>query len=79
MGGAELNHPDSRKTMELKPHQQRLVEEKAELDAKLENLNAFGRGELFASLPSAEQERLNRQSEIMDQYSVVLGERIAAF
>lgn len=63
----------------MAPHQERVVKEKAELDEKLEKLNEFGRGELFATLPSAEQERLIRQSKIMDQYSVVLGERIAAF
>jgi hypothetical protein len=65
--------------MPLAPHQERVVIEKAELDEKLEKLNAFGRGELFATLPPEEQERLQRQSKIMDQYSVVLGERIAAF
>lgn len=55
------------------------MQEKAELDEKLEKLNAFGKGEMFATLDPAEQERLIRQSKIMDQYSVVLGERIAAF
>ena len=65
--------------MELQPHQQRVVTEKAELDEKLAKLNAFGQGPIFATLPPDEQERLIRQSKIMDQYSVVLGERIAAF
>lgn len=60
-------------------HQQRVVEEKAELDEKLAKLNAFGQGEIFPTLPAEEQERLMRQSKIMDQYSVVLSERIAAF
>ncbi len=63
----------------MAPHQERVVTEKAELDEKLAKLNEFGRGEIFLKLPEAEQERLQRQSKIMDQYSVVLGERIAAF
>lgn len=65
--------------MELQPHQQRVVAEKAELDDKLAKLNAFGRTPLFASLPADEQGRLNRQHLLMEQYSAVLGERIADF
>ena len=65
--------------MELQPHQQRVVTEKAELDEKLAKLDAFGRTTLFASLPAEEQGRLNRQHSLMEQYSAVLGERIAAF
>jgi hypothetical protein len=34
---------------------------------------------VFAGLPHAEQERLIRQRGIMEQYSTVLAERIAAF
>jgi hypothetical protein len=65
--------------MELQPHQQRVVTEKAELDDKLAKLGAFGSTPLFASLPADEQGRLNRQHSLMEQYSAVLGERIAAF
>jgi hypothetical protein len=65
--------------MELQPHQQRVVAEKTELDEKLAKLDAFGRTPLFASLPADEQGRLNRQHSLMEQYSAVLGERIAAF
>ena len=60
-------------------HQQRVVSEKSELDGKIEKLNAFGKGDLFLTLPEAEQDRLRRQSTIMGMYSGVLGERIAAF
>jgi hypothetical protein len=63
----------------LKPHQERVVAEKAELDEKHAKLIAFGQSEQFASVDPAEQERLKRQSKIMDEYSQVLGERIAAF
>ena len=65
--------------MELQPHQQRVVTEKAELDEKLTKLNAFGRTALFTSLPADEQGRLNRQHFLMEQYSAILGERIQAF
>lgn len=65
--------------MELQPHQQRVVTEKAELDKKLTKLNAFFNTEMFANLDDAEIERLQRQADIMAEYSDVLGERIAAF
>lgn len=64
----------------MKPHQQRVVDEKTELDNKLEKLNDFvQRNPLFLSLPIEEQERLKQQSFVMAQYSSILGERIAAF
>lgn len=65
--------------MELQPHQQRVVTEKAELDEKLEKLKAFVTGEKFASVPEAEQARLVLQHNIMNAYSLVLEMRIAAF
>jgi len=36
----------------MQPHQQRVVDEKAELDAKREKLGAFKNTDLFAKLPS---------------------------
>ncbi len=65
--------------MTIKPHQQRVIDEKAELDAKREKLGAFKNTPVFARLPWQEQERLNTQAHIMTMYSAVLGERIAAF
>jgi hypothetical protein len=62
-----------------KDYQQRVIEEKRELDEKLAKLDAFGRTELFAALPADEQGRLNRQHSLMEAYSAVLGERIANF
>lgn len=42
----------TRETMkELQPHQQRVVDEKQELDAKREKLGAFKNTDLFAGLP----------------------------
>lgn len=65
--------------MELQPHQQRVVTEKAELDEKIGKLTAFFNTEMFANLDDAEIERLQRQADHMSAYSAVLGERIAAF
>ena len=60
-------------------YQQRVVDEKRELDEKREKLGAFKNKDNFAALPWQEQERLNTQAHIMTMYSAVLGERIAAF
>lgn len=64
---------------ELQPHQLRVVEEKAELDARMERLVAFFRTEVFALLPADEQVRLNRQFNLMSELSSVLAQRIQAF
>lgn len=63
------------------PHQQRVVDEKAELDTKIEKLTAFIQpsNAIFQGLPNAEAGRLVYQLSIMDEYSRVLAERIAAF
>lgn len=49
--------------MELQPHQQRVVTEKAELDEKIGKLRAFFGTETFADLDAAEMERLQRQAD----------------
>lgn len=62
------------------PFQQRVIDEKAELDSKLEKLGNFiGTSPHWANVPEAEQERMRRQHEAMVAYSNILGERIAAF
>lgn len=64
----------------MQPHQQRVVDEKAELDKKANALSQFiGTNPVFESLDKAEQERLREQCEIMWKYSEILGARIAAF
>ena len=65
--------------MELQPHQQRVIEEKAVLDAKIAPLLAFFKTDTCLNLPMDERSRLMRQSVVMREYSMVLGERIAAF
>lgn len=65
---------------ELAPHQQRVVDEKDELDKKLAALGAFlGTNPIFGGLPEPERMRLYAQHRAMTTYSSILGERIAAF
>lgn len=61
------------------PHQQRVIAEKTDLDAKIVKLTAFLTGEIYPTLPQAEQARLTRQLNHMRDYSLVLNERIAGF
>jgi hypothetical protein len=66
--------------MELQPHQQRVVDEKTELDKKANALSAFiGLNPIFDTLSPDEQDRLKEQNNVMRQYSEILGARIAAF
>jgi hypothetical protein len=64
----------------MQPHQQRVVEEKADLDVKVAALQKFiKQSPHFDTLDIGEQWRLTTQAHIMVQYSAILGERIAAF
>ena len=63
----------------MQEYQQRVVNEKSELDHKLYLLIMFLKGETFKALPSEEQERMQRQFVVMKEYSNILGERAAAF
>jgi hypothetical protein len=61
-------------------HQQRVVTEKEELDAKANALSDFiGNNPLFSKVDADEQERMKEQCEIMWEYSEILGKRIQAF
>ena len=66
-------------TATLQPHQQRVVEEKADLDGRLERLRAFFSTGLFGNLDAAERNRMQRQAIAMQKLSDILGERIEAF
>jgi hypothetical protein len=65
----------------MEPWQQRVVDEKAELDAKIERLRTFcyvnNRG--FLSLFEEDRDLLRCQYEAMRQYSSILDRRIARF
>lgn len=60
-------------------HQQRVLAEKAELDEKLSKLEAFLGTETYINLDPDEQIRLDKQADIMSEYSCLLDDRIAAF
>lgn len=65
---------------DLPPHQQRVLDEKLELNERLSKLDAFILDNpLFMGLSGVEQERLARQSKAMAVYTGILDERIAAF
>lgn len=53
--------------------------EKNELDSKRDKLKAFIGGDTWEGLDDAEKDRLSHQLSLMDEYSMVLGQRIAAF
>ncbi len=61
------------------PYQERVIAEKSALDQNISSLATFTESDIFPTLPEDEQDRLNRQLVIMDDYSAVLGERISAF
>lgn len=63
----------------MAPHQERVVNEKAELDEKLSKLNTFLITETFFALDAGEKRRLYIQLHVMEQYSAVLADRIAHF
>ena len=63
----------------MQAHQQRVVDEKTELDGKIAKLVAFYDTPIYAGLDEAERVRLSRQGQVMSDYSDILGQRIAAF
>lgn len=63
----------------MAPHQQRVVDEKKELDDKRDKLVAFFSTDLFRGLDQAEKDRLRTQHGVMGVYSEILHQRIAAF
>jgi hypothetical protein len=65
--------------MAMQPHQQRIVDEKKELDVRLDRLKAFIEiNPVFKTLHEDERKRLNRQFDAMAEYSSILSQRIAA-
>ena len=74
-----IEEPGRPEAITMQPHQQRVVNEKVELDIKRIALNEFSNSEIYKSLNDDEQDRLNRQYAAMSVYSVILTERIDAF
>ena len=63
----------------MEAFQKRVVDEKSELDQKISKLGEFIAGPVCDTLPANERVRLHRQHEVMQEYSSILGQRIAAF
>jgi len=66
--------------IDLKPHEERVVQEKADLDEKLYKLRTFMADEQkFAAIAREDQWLLRMQLDVMESYSRVLSLRIARF
>lgn len=64
----------------MQPHQQRVVDEKAELENKVTKLNAFITSSLvFTDLDATQQGLLMAQVGAMNSYLEILNLRIASF
>jgi hypothetical protein len=63
----------------LPAHQERVIAERADLEVRIERLQAFIATETFEALDLAEMVRLDRQLNLQRQLSAVLAERIADF
>lgn len=63
----------------MQPHQQRVIDEKKELDSNREKLSSFMHGDIYASMNSVEQGLMMVQLVAMDNYSDALARRIELF
>jgi hypothetical protein len=61
------------------PHQQRVINERAELDDRRSRLNSFMDTDEYAVLDHVQKDLLKRQYKAMTEYSNILGERIEAW
>lgn len=65
--------------MTLAPYQQRVVDEKRELDERIDKLAAFFKTEAFGNLPTYDRTLMRQQHRAMDRLSVILRLRIQRF
>lgn len=63
----------------MKIYQQLVIQEKAELDRKLQSLNEFAQSAVYQTLDLKDTELLREQGACMGRYSDVLARRIARF
>ena len=61
----------------MQPHQERVVQEKQELDERLFKLRLFMEKQAFQELPEEERDLLRYQEQHMLNYSEILAARIA--
>ena len=63
----------------MKEFQERVVEEKKQLDEKRHTLEQFFTSSLFRELDQAEKDRLRTHHSVMGVYSEIQHQRISAF
>jgi hypothetical protein len=63
----------------MTPHQERVVQEKKDLDEKIEKLKTFTGGTVYPNLDAIDQFLLSDQLTYMEGYSRTLGHRIGRF
>jgi hypothetical protein len=64
----------------MEPHQQRVIDERRDLDDKLSKLNAFmSENAIFDGLPEEDRRLMRLQGHAMAQYSGILAARIERF
>lgn len=61
----------------MEDYQKRIVDEKKELDHRINRLSAFLNGDAFSRLSAGEQRLLHLQCKAMEEYSSILNDRIA--
>ncbi len=64
---------------QLKPHEQIVVIEKQELDAKMAKLLSFSETDTFTRLSAQERNLIREQLLVMTAYSNILQQRIEIF
>lgn len=63
----------------MQDFQQRVVDELTALVEKIDKLAPFIGGAIFEKLPQEEQDRLQRQLDVMNEYASILTQRIQNF
>lgn len=63
----------------MQPHQKRVIDEKKDLDTKIEALSTFIGTPTYHTLSHEDQFLLRRQLVAMSEYSAILRERIDLF
>lgn len=63
----------------LQPYQQRVVEERAQLEERIARLQTFCNDARFYTVERPERDRMTAQLHAMRHYSAILKERIEAF
>ena len=61
---------------QIQPHQQRVLDEKQELDTRIEKLSSFLHSENIHKASAEEQELLHKQLDVMIDLQQVLQQRI---